>query len=264
MAECDFLWSFDAPTASDPLTAARAALRKPLPKRFYSEVALCETAAGFAISLDGRELKTPGGRPFRATARAVAETAVAEWAAQNATIDPASMPMTRLINAAIDHVAARQADVSADILRYARSDLICYRADGPAALAERQARHWDPVLDWAVQRFGNRFAIGSGIIYISQPEEAVSAIARALGETCEPLRLAALHVATTLTGSCLLALALRERFLDSDAAWTAANLDEDFQMEAWGRDDEAVARREARRRDFNAAVMAMDGNLAAE
>jgi chaperone required for assembly of F1-ATPase len=257
MSERDFLASFDAPAAGDPLLAARSALRKSLPRRFYADVTLIDAGSEFAIALDGHRLKSPGGQPVHVADRRIAEAMIREWLAQDSVIDPAGMPMTRLVNTALDQVDGRQAEVIADIQRFARSDLLCYRADEPVALAERQARLWDPILAWAAERFEARLAIGAGIVYVPQPEGAVAAIAAALVIETDPLVLAGLHVATTLTGSCLLALALRYDFRDADAVWQAAHLDEDFQIETWGADCEAEARRTARRRDFDAAALVL-------
>jgi chaperone required for assembly of F1-ATPase len=259
--EQDFLARFmgdagEAP-APDPMRAAQKNMRAPLPKRFYAAAELAEGDGGFTLTLDGRIARTPGKRPLAVPQRALADILVAEWAGQAGTIDPASMPFTRLLNAALDHVAPRMAEVAADIGRYARSDLVCYRAGEPERLVARQAALWDPILAWARETLGARFVLAEGIGFVEQPAASLAAIDAALAAERAPLTLAALHVATTLTGSALIALALRRGFLDADAAWLAAHVDEDVQMEAWGRDAEALERRAFRRREFEAAVAAL-------
>jgi chaperone required for assembly of F1-ATPase len=171
------------------------------------------------------------------------------------------MPLTRLLNSAIDGVKRRMAETRADILRYAGSDLICYRAEGPETLAERQRLAFDPVLRWAAEGLSARFNMTAGVIHVAQPPEALEAIGSALDAYDDPAALAALSVLTTLTGSALLALAVAGGFLSPEAAWRAAHIDEDFQAERWGVDAEAMARREARWREFEASatVVALTG-----
>jgi chaperone required for assembly of F1-ATPase len=165
-----------------------------------------------------------------------------------------TMPATRLVNTAIDGVAADTQAVIEDILRYASSDLLCYRADGPEALVARQAEAWDPVIDWARAHLGARFILAEGIVHVTQPREAIGAIGIHLARRDEPLRLAALHLMTTLTGSALLALAVEEGELSAESAWAAAHVDETWNAEQWGEDSEAAARNRARWYDFSAAV----------
>ena len=167
------------------------------------------------------------------------------------------MPLTRLLNSAIDGVAHTMAETRADILSYAGSDLICYRAEEPDTLVARQAHAFDPVLRWAAESLGARFNVTNGVMHVAQPPEALAAIGAALDAYDDPVALAALSVMTTLTGSALLALAVARGFLSPEAAWQAAHVDEDFQSERWGADAEAVARREARWREFEAAAVAV-------
>ena len=173
-------------------------------------------------------------------------------AAQGTHIDPSSMPLTRLANSAIDGVTQREAEVRADIAKYAGSDLLCYRAEGPEALQRRQAEVWDPILRWAEQELGARFAISTGLMPVAQPDAAKAAVARAL-EAYDGFALAALHVITTLTGSVLLALAHARGRLSAEEAWAAAHVDEDWQISKWGEDAEAKARRERRWAEMQAA-----------
>ena len=181
-----------------------------------------------------------------------------EFAAQGETIDPTAMPVYRLVNTAIDGVASDPQAVLEDILRFASSDLLCYRAGFPDALVERQAEAWDPVIDWARSTLGARFLLAEGVIHVEQPRETIAAIGVHLSQRAEPLRLAALHVMTSLMGSALLALAVDFGQLDAEAAWNAAHVDEDFQAGQWGHDSEAVARRAFRKRDMMAAVRLLE------
>lgn len=230
---------------------ARDTLRV-LPKRFYKEASVAERDGGFAVQLDGRNVKTPAKRDLVLPTRAAAEAIAAEFAAQGAEIDPATMPITRIVNSAIDGVAPRRAEVADDVVKYSGSDLLCYRADGPAELIALQAKHWDPVLDWAARDLGARFALAQGIMPVEQPEAARAAVAKAV-EPFDPLRLAALHVMTTLTGSALLALAHALGRIDAETAWAAAHVDEDWQIAKWGEDAEAKERRTRRKADMMAA-----------
>jgi chaperone required for assembly of F1-ATPase len=177
----------------------------------------------------------------------------AEWNAQGANIDPMSMPLTRLANSAIDGVAPNMQAVADDIAKYFGSDLLFYRAGFPEELIARQAQHWDPVLRWAADDLGAHFILTEGVMHVSQPDAAIAAARDKLPKDAWPV--AAMHVATTITGSALLALALKEGFLDSQQVWDAAHVDEDWNREKWGGDDEVEARRAARLRDFEAAAL---------
>jgi chaperone required for assembly of F1-ATPase len=236
----------------DPQEAVRRGTRTPQRKRFYSQAALAETQGGFAVTLDGKPICTPSGKIVAAPSRAIAEAMVAEWEAQRETINPLTMPMTRFANSVVEAVVDRLEIVRDDIAKYLQSDLLFYRAGYPQALVEREARHWDPVLFWAADTLGARFILAEGIVHVSQPEPAVAAARDALPD--DPWSVAALHVVTTLTGSALLALALHQRARDADQVWAAAHVDEDWNAEKWGADEEVAARKAARRVDFDAAV----------
>ena len=248
----------------DPMRAAQANMRQKPIARFYKGAEVMEEDGRFVLSLDGRRARTPGRNVLAANSRALMAEAAAEWSRQHETIDPADMPLTRLLNSAIDGVAHTMAETRADILRYAGSDLVCYRAEEPDALVARQAHAFDPVLRWAAESLGARLNVTAGIVHVAQPPEALAAIAGALEAYDDPAALAALSVMTTLTGSALLALAVARAFLPPEDAWRAAHVDEDFEIERWGEDAEAMARREARRREFEAAgiVVALTGGLA--
>jgi chaperone required for assembly of F1-ATPase len=237
----------------DPMQSARRGGRPVLRKRFYREAtAGAGAGGGFPLLLDGKPVKTPVRRPLAAPTRALALAIAAEWNAQAETIDPARMPLTRLANAVIDAVADQAQAVTEEVAKYLGSDLLCYRADAPEGLVEWQARAWDPVLAWAAEALGARFVLAQGVVHVAQPREAIAAARAAIpGETW---RLGAVASITALTGSGLLALALAHRAIDADAAWAAAHVDEDWQMEYWGRDQHVLERRVFHFAEFQAAT----------
>src|SRR5215472_16429169 len=236
----------------DPQEAVRRETRVPRRKRLYKEVGVAEVDGGFSVTLDGKPIKTPSGRTVTVPACEIANAIAAEWKAQRETIDPLTMPMTRFANSVVESVVDRVQLVRDDVAKYLRSDLLFYRAGHPEALVAREARHWDPVLFWAADTLGAHFILAEGIVHVRQPDEAIKAARAAMPN--EPWSIAALHVVTTLTGSGLLALALAHGVLDADQVWAAAHVDEDWNAERWGADDEAVARRATRSVDFRAAA----------
>jgi chaperone required for assembly of F1-ATPase len=243
-------------SVSDPQKPKSDPSGRPLPRRFYKVAAIAARDGVFALELDGRAARTPLKRPLTVQARALGEALAAEWSAQSDVIDPARMPLTRLVTTAIDAVAGREADVCADIVKYAGSDLLCYRADAPAALVARQAAAWDPVLTWAHAAFGAVFVVTHGLVHVAQPPPTSAKLAAAL-EPYAALPVAALHTLTTMTGSALLALAVAHAHMSFDAAWAAAHIDEDWQIEKWGSDAEAASRRAYRYRDAAAAALVL-------
>ncbi|MBX4867888.1 ATPase [Rhizobium bangladeshense] len=238
----------------DPFRRAQIQMKKPLPKRFYVDVAIAEHEGGFAITLDGKLVRTPARLVLAVPTEALARLVAAEWNAQAEVIDPVTMPVTRLVNTAIDGIATNTQAIFEDILRFSSSDLICYRAEGPERLVERQAERWDPVIDWAASDLGARFILVEGIMHHEQPREATAAFAVTLARHQNPMALAALHTITTLTGSAILALALAEGRLTMEEVWSLAHLDEDWTIEHWGRDEEADERRAKRFVEFKAAA----------
>jgi chaperone required for assembly of F1-ATPase len=238
-------------SAADPLEAARRSARAPQRKRFYSHAGVGEADGGFSVTLDGKPIKTPSGRKVIVPARSIAETIAAEWNAQGDTIDPLTMPVTRLANSVVHGVVDKVDAVTDDVAKYLGTDLLFYRAGHPEALVAREARHWDPVLFWAADSLGAHFILGEGIVPVRQPEQAIAAARATLPS--DPWPIAALHVITTLTGSALLALALFHDAIDEDRAWAAAHVDEDWNAEKWGVDEEVAARRAARLVDYKAA-----------
>ena len=241
---------------ADPQPGRRAQIqmRTPLPKRFYKAVSVEADGDAFSVRLDGKPVRTPGKALLALPNEAAALIVAGEFEAQEKVIDPVSMPTLRLVNTAIDGVAADPQAVLEDILRFASSDLLCYRADAPQGLVERQNEHWDPVLDWARSDLGARFNLAEGVIHVEQPRESIAVLGAHLARRADPLRLAALHVMTSITGSALLALSVEAGRLGAEAAWTAAHVDEDWQAEQWGQDAEAMARRAQRKRDMLAAI----------
>jgi chaperone required for assembly of F1-ATPase len=194
----------------------------------------------------------PPAAVLAAPSAALAQALAAEWDAQRDLIDPARMPLTRLANSIIDGVGDRPDPVAAEIEKYLASDLVCYRATAPSGLVERQARHWDPILAWARETLGAPLRAAPGVVHIAQDEDA---LARARGAIPrEPWRLGALNAATTLAGSALIALALARGRLSVEEAWQAAHVDEDWNMEQWGRDESALERRAFRFAEFDAAA----------
>jgi chaperone required for assembly of F1-ATPase len=236
----------------DPQEAVRRTSRGPQRKRFYEKAEATETPKGFAITLDGKPVRTPSRRKLTVPARVIADSIVAEWDAQKEVIEPTTMPVTRLANTVIDAVVDRAEAVAEDIAKYFHSDLLFYRAGHPEALVAREAELWDPVLFWAAEALGAHFILTEGVMHVRQPDQAIAAARAAL--PADPWSLAALHMVTTLTGSALLALALLRDALDEDQVWAAAHVDEDWNVEQWGVDEEVAARRLARYLDFRAAA----------
>ena len=221
-----------------------AALRPALPKRFYTSVTVVGADNGFAVALDGRTIKTPKRRALSLPTVALAEAVAAEWAAQDAVIDPHTMPMTQLANTVIDGVAEAAAAVAESFVTFARADLLCYRVAYPESLARAQAEAWQPLLDWAEAVLGARFRVTTEIAPIDQPEESIAAI-RAACAVYDPWRLAAVHALAGVYGSAVLALAVLEGHIAAEHASAAARVDEAHQAARWGEDAEARRRAEA-------------------
>jgi len=253
----DILEDFDAGrllSDPDPVKRAQNQMRTALPKRFYTNVTVEPEGDVFAVKLDGKSVRTPAKALLALPKQSAAQIVADEFAAQGEVIDPVTMPAMRLVNTAIDGVANEADAVAEDILRFASSDLLCYRADSPEGLVARQNEAWDPVLDWALTDLGARFVLAEGIVHVAQPPAAITTLKIHLDQRREPLRLAALHLMTSLTGSALLALAVDAGAITAEEAWRAAHVDEDWQIDHWGQDSEAVARRNARWRDMKAAA----------
>lgn len=238
--------------SSENKTPGREPLGPKLPRRFYKDVEILREGDGYLIALDGRPVKTPKKVPLAVPYAPLAEAMAEEWRAQGDVIDPETMPLTKLVNTALDAVTGQEVAVAADIAAFAGSDLTCYRAAHPNELVASQARAWGPVLTWAHQDLGARFVLAEGVMPVDQPSDALEAVAAAVSDY-DPLSLAGLHVMTTLTGSALIALAHAKGLLTAEEAWAAAHVDEDFQVSQWGEDSEALARRARRWAEFQAA-----------
>lgn len=243
----------DAQKRSGPLSGAGPIGRTPPPRRFYKNASVgSHEAGGFVLLLDGRAGKTPAGNPLAVPTESIATALAAEWDAQDERIDPASMPLTRLVNSAIDAVAGQMDAVRADIVRHAESDLLCYRADGPEGLIALQQELWSPLLDYVREAFGARFVLAEGVMHVAQDRATLAAVEKALQDD-DFLALAAIHTVTTLTGSAVIALAVARGAITPEAAWIAAHVDEDWQMSQWGEDTPALERRAFRWREMAAA-----------
>jgi chaperone required for assembly of F1-ATPase len=222
-------------------------------KRFYKDVASSASPdGGFTVLLDGKAVKTPKRALLSLPNLALAEAVAEEWRAQGEALDTQTMTLTRLAFTAVDVVTPERARVAHQILNYAQSDLLCYRAEDPPELVARQARVWNPLLDRAAETDGARLKVGSGIRHVPQSPEVIAVLKQAIGRY-DAFELAALHTATTITGSLILALALMEREVSADEAFATATLDETFQAEKWGRDAEAEQRRERLLSELTAA-----------
>jgi chaperone required for assembly of F1-ATPase len=218
-------------------------------KRFWKITSVEPAEGGFTVSLDGRPMKTPSKTPFIAPSRALAEAAAAEWDAQEGAIRVTTMPVTRAINVALDRVAREHEAVADIVAEYGATDMLCYRASWPGPLAEREAEGWNPILAWVETRYGAPLIQVEGVVHVAQPAASIAAL-RAVVKAFDPFALAALHELVSIAGSLGLGLAVAEGRLSAPDAWTLSRIDEDYQIEQWGEDDEAKALAARRHRDF--------------
>jgi chaperone required for assembly of F1-ATPase len=239
-------------TRESPTDAARRGARSALRGRFYVNASTAAVPEGYATRLDDKAVLTPARRLLAVPVTGLAAAIAAEWDAQKEVIDPAKMPLTRLANVIIDGVAQRPVPVAAEVAKYLATDLLLYRAASPPGLVERQRLQWDPVLSWAGSALGAHFEPTVGVTHIAQPANALRAAEASIPG--DAWRLGAVHSITTLTGSALLALAVAHGRLSVEEAWEAANVDEDWNMEQWGRDELALERRAFRFAELNAAA----------
>jgi chaperone required for assembly of F1-ATPase len=231
-------------------------MRPNLPRRFYQAASAAAVEEGFRVLLDGKPARTPARRFLAAPAMALAAAICTEWDAQGERIDPARMPLTRLANSIIDGVTASPGPVAAEVAKYLGADLVLYRAEAPDGLVAREAQAWDPILDFARDALDARFVLSAGVVFVAQPERALASARAAI--PYDPWRLGAVHAITTLTGSALIALMMLRGGLALDEAWRAAHVDEDWNMETWGRDDMALERRAYRFAEMRAATTALE------
>lgn len=219
------------------------------PKRFWTEAKVQAVDDGWTVLLDTRPVKTPAKRPLVLPTEGLARLVAEEWDAQSGKIDPSTMPATRMANSALDKVASMVPAVADHLAEYGGSDLLCYRAEKPAALVARHAEAWDPLLDWAADHLGARLTVTAGVIHVTQPEPALQAL-RAHVHGLGPFHLAAFHDLVAISGSLILALAVAKGRLSPEEAWVLARIDETFQAEEWGEDEEAAEIAALKRADF--------------
>ncbi|WP_319825792.1 ATP12 family chaperone protein [Thalassovita sp.] len=218
-------------------------------KRFWTESKAAEVEGGFTVLLDGRGVKTPAKTPLVVPTLALAQAIAAEWDAQDGEVKPLTMPFTRGANAALDKVATQFDEVAALIADYGGSDLLCYRAEGPEGLIARQAQAWDPVLDWAAETLGARLNVAAGVIHLAQ-DAAVLDRLQAQVRVMSPFELAAFHDLVGLSGSLVLGFAAVHDLHPVQDLWTLSRIDETWQQEQWGVDEEAAALAETKRQAF--------------
>jgi len=218
-------------------------------RRFYEAATVEAVAGGFTVALDGKPVRTPAKAPLVVASRALAAAIAAEWQAQAGEVRPNALPLTRLASTALDLVAPRHAEIVAGIAKYAGTDLVCYRAAHPPELAERQARAWQPLIDWVAVRYDAPLEVTAGVVPLPQPEASLAALAACV-TAYDAMTLTALHLATAACGSLVLALALHERRIDAETAFALSQLDESYEIEQWGEDAEQTQRRAALRDDI--------------
>jgi chaperone required for assembly of F1-ATPase len=222
-------------------------------KRFYKEVSVAAAAEGHQVLLDGRPVRTPARRALAVPSATLAAAVADEWRAQGETLQPASMALTRLISTAIDRMPALRAAAIDEVLGYAETDLLCYRAATPADLADRQQQRWQPWLDWLARSHGVELVVTTEMLPVPQPETALARLRSSL-EPLDDWRLVGLHAVTTALGSVVLGLALFEGEIDAEQAIAASLLDEQFEIDRWGREREMERRHNALRYDVEAAA----------
>jgi chaperone required for assembly of F1-ATPase len=222
-------------------------------KRFYKEVGVAADAGGYRILLDGRAVHSPGRQVLVVPSAALAEAVAEEWRDQGDAIERAGMGLTRLVSTALDRMPTLRNAAIDEVLGYAETDLLCYRAAHPVELALRQQQTWQPWLDWLAEVHGAELVVTTEMLPVTQPEAAVQQL-RATVDRLDDWRLVGLHAATTVLGSIALGLALLEGEIDAEQALAASLLDELFEIERWGREREAERRQQALERDLNAAA----------
>lgn len=251
LSELDKVEFFSDP---DPVKRAQKQMKTPLVKRFFTTVSIDERDGAYLVLLDGKSVKTPTRNVLALPTKNAVKLVAAEFEAQTVEINPTKMPFTRLANTALDGVVNEIEAVLEDIKRFCGNDLICYRADAPDALVLRQRDRWDYYLNWINAEYGVRLILTEGVMHVEQPTESVEAFGSALQPFREALSLACLHSITTLLGSAVIGLAVATGKVTAHEGWNAAHLDEDWTIENWGTDDEAVYRRANRWIEMDAAA----------
>ena len=222
-------------------------------KRFYKTVTIAEEDGGFVVKLDDHRLKTPEKKPLIIPTRAMTEVVKEEWDSQEDSIDPARMPMTKLLNTMLDRVEARRDEIIEDLVRFGGNDQLCYRANSPEDLVHRQETVWTPLLNWVKDHYDIHLKVTSGVLHMAQEPDELLKIRKIL-EGMDSYELTALHNITTLTGSLTIGLGLHAGKIDMEEAWKAGQLDETYQAEKWGKDEEAEQRRRQIKAELGDAV----------
>lgn len=222
-------------------------------KKFWKEVAVVREDGGWAITLDGRPVRTPARAPLVVPMESLAEAIADEWRSVDGDVDPRAMPLTGLANAAIDRIAPEREAFAGGLARYAEADLACYRSDWPPELVGRQRKAWDPLLAWARRRYDVDLSTTTGLMHVPQPQATIERLAHAVA-ALDSFRLAGLSPLVAIGGSLIGALAVLEKAITAEAAWDAVSVDERWQLAQWGADPDAAAALENRRRDFLAAA----------
>lgn len=222
-------------------------------KRFWKDANVVEAGDGFTVLLDGRKLRTPVKSELIVPTRKMAEAIAVEWDAQGEKVDPLTMPVTRSANAAIDKVTPMHAEVSELVAAYGDTDLLCYRADSPIELVERQNAAWDPLLEWAADTLSAPLKTGIGIVHVQQDAEVLASLAKRVTEM-DAFQLAAFHDLVGMSGSLIVGFATTYKLLPVADLWRCSRVDEDWQIEKWGEDDEEVATAKGKRMGFEHAA----------
>ncbi len=221
-------------------------------KRFWTDTTVAPAGNGFEVLLDGRRVKTPAKTPLIVPTQNLANEIAAEWDAQEDKIDPLSMPFTRSANAAIDKVTPQHSEVSDLIAAYGENDLLCYRADGPDGLIQRQQAEWDPILEWGKDTLGVSLIVTQGVMHVEQPANSVATL-KTLVQDQSPFALTALHDLVSISGSLIIGLAAQKNAFDLTRLWAASRVDELWQIEQWGEDEEATEHAEKKESAFRHA-----------
>jgi chaperone required for assembly of F1-ATPase len=240
------------PTAPPGSRSGNGSRVQPL-KRVYKIVAVETLEDGFQVTLDRKPLRTPAQARLVLPCRTLIEAIAAEWDAQAENVLPQSMPLMQLASTAVDRVAPQRERVAADVAAFAATDLVCYRADGPLTLVQRQHETWQPLVDWVHAELGAPLTVIAGVMPEPQPPEALDALREAV-DGLSDMELTALHSLTSASGSLVIGLALMKGRIDADQAWAASQLDETYQIEQWGEDAEAAKRRRALLQDIRNAA----------
>ncbi len=223
------------------------------PKRFWTTALAEPCDDGFTVRLDARPVKTPAKQPLVVPSLALAQAIAAEWDAQHGLVKPETMPFTRAANSALDKVAPQFAEVTALLSAYGATDLLCYRATDPAELIARQNAAWDPVLHWSATQLDAPLIATAGVMHIAQPATSTARL-HALTAALTPFQIAAFHDLVMLSGSLVLAFAVTRDQLSPAAAWSLSRIDEDWQAQLWGIDEDAAALAETKRLAFHQAA----------